>query len=852
MIRFRHNLGRAAVAVFNLTTGTDRLIGGNGVADEFVIDAAGELQTADTVAGGTGSVTDVLTISFAGTYRFNQATASAMLVGIELIDIASGATALYIGSGSTLTNAAFLRVNGGRDGDIVAMVPNQVTPPASPFGLWIEGNGGADSLYGTGFGDTLFGGDDADLLVGHAGDDHGDAGAGGATMDGGTGGDTLVGGAGHDGLVGREGNDLLLGAGGNDLMSGGDGADSFDGGEGNDTFLGEGNGADTAFGGVGDDLLEAGADGSVLVAGTGNNTLRGGKGADWALSDGGGEDRFDSAGEGDDVWLVLDYTSGTWDAGGGNDYMNARYGRNVMLAGDGNDTLLGSGADSMQGGEGNDVYLDAAELSGLPDGGRADVFDGGAGNDTLRDGPGNDTMLGGDGADLFSGTGLFYTNLPALDLRPGFPTFSYATYSPAFAEGGDDSFDGGSGADTFSAGGGHDSFDGGRGDDLFIAGNGDDSFLGGEGADLAEIFGVYFGGDTLDGGVGLDRLVLIGSTTVRFGTDGVPVSGFEVVEGKGTGALRLVFAGSDAATVLGMAGADRLDARGQAIAMWIEGRAGNDTAIGGAAADTLSGGADNDSLAGLAGADSIAGEAGGDSLDGGSSADTLDGGEGNDRIAGGGGADLLRIGTGNDTALGGTGADTVEAALAALDAADLLAGGEGADLLALTARGGDILLPATATRLSGFEHILLERLGGEGAVFFTVGDTPVDSIAVPLRVELRGSLLHVDGSGVTGTGFLGFGGGQSTLLGGAGADTFTAGSEGSRLEGRSGDDLLVLGAGADTAWGGGDNDLILAGGGSFGAGDTVSGDAGTDTLRFTAAGASPSPPATSRVCSASR
>ncbi len=826
------------MAVFNLTTGVDRLRGANNVADQFIIDAAFELQALDTISGGTGSVVDVLTISFGGTYAFNQANASAMLVGIERIDITGGAVALYFGTGSTLTNATFLRINGGAGGDIVAMVPNQVAPLASPFGLWIEGNGGADSLYGTGFADTLFGGDDADLLVGHAGNDYGDAGAGGAVMDGGTGNDTLVGGAGNDGLVGREGGDSLNGAGGDDSMVGGDGADTFVGGEGNDTFRGQGDGPDAAYGGAGDDLLELGNGGGVISSGAGNNTLRGGTGNDMALSDGVGADVFEDAGAGDDFWFLYGGASGSWDAGSGNDFLIAYRDRMVVLAGDGHDTMFSVGADSMQGGAGNDFYGDRGSAPAIPSASSHDIFDAGEGDDWMFDGEGNDTMLAGAGNDLMgSRIVITLSNVPSPDVSGDalvFPSHTGGT-SFFFAPGGDDSMDGGAGNDSMEGDAGNDTFDGGTGNDEFRPGEGADSFLGGDGDDLVAVVVRTAMADTLEGGAGADRLVVTGGGASVWGKTGIAASGFEVLEAAGVGDFTITLVETDFRTMFGSSGADRIDARRQANAMLLEGRAGNDSLTGGLANDTLSGGTLNDSLAGLNGADSLDGGEGADSLDGGNGNDTLDDGAGDDRLAGGGAWDLLRLGTGNDTALGGAGADTVLAALSAITGADLIAGGDGVDLLSLTALGGDILAPVAADRLTGFERLVVQRTGGEGAVFVTVGDAMVDSIVGPLSVELSGTLLHVDGSDVSETGFIASGAGQSTLLGGGGADSLAAGSAGSRIEGRDGADQIVLGAGADTVWGGAGDDVILASDGDFTGADLIAGDAGIDTLRFTGA-----------------
>lgn len=106
-----------------------------------------------------------------------------------------------------------------------------------------------------------------------------------------------------------------------------------------------------------------------------------------------------------------------------------------------------AGADSAQGGLGNDRIL------------------AGGGNDVIYDSKGNDTIDGGTGNDLLGG-----------DL------------------GGNDSIAGGTGADTI---------DGGRGADRLYGNNDNDSISGGSGKDI--LFGGT-GNDTLNGGAGNDRL----------------------------------------------------------------------------------------------------------------------------------------------------------------------------------------------------------------------------------------------------------------------------------------------------------------------------------------------------------
>ncbi len=83
----------------------------------------------------------------------------------------------------------------------------------------------------------------------------------------------------------------------------------------------------------------------------------------------------------------------------------------IINAGDGNDTVLGSGgvdwisggngADQLSGNGGDDVIYGEAGADSLYGGLGNDLLDGGMGNDLLNGGAGNDTMIGGGGADIF-------------------------------------------------------------------------------------------------------------------------------------------------------------------------------------------------------------------------------------------------------------------------------------------------------------------------------------------------------------------------------------------------------------------------------------------------------------------
>ena len=175
--------------------------------------------------------------------------------------------------------------------------------------------------------------------------------------------DTIANPPGDDVLNGGDGNDSLYGEGGNDLLKGGDGDDYADGGDGNDTLQGS-HGQDTLIGGDGDDLLQGGNDSDSLIGGSGSDTINGGGSSDFL------------------------------DGGIGADSLNGGYGADTLLGGDGNDTLQGAnGADSMSGGTGNDTLMVA----------QGDTVEGGDGDDMFvlsdynESGSGSITIIGNEG-----------------------------------------------------------------------------------------------------------------------------------------------------------------------------------------------------------------------------------------------------------------------------------------------------------------------------------------------------------------------------------------------------------------------------------------------------------------------
>lgn len=186
---------------------------------------------------------------------------------------------------------------------------------------------------------------------------------------------------------------------------------------------------------------------------------------------------------------------------------------------------------------------------------------------------------------------------------------------------------------------------------------------------------------------------------------------------------------------------------------------GNDKLTGTAAGEHLDGGDGNDSLSGLGGKDTLFGGRGNDTVDGGSGSNLLDGGEGNNVILGGGGDDTITAGSGNDSILGGEGDDEIFSGTGA----DTVDGGDGDDFIAADGKAKAAIMLA----------------GGKGQDTLSAADG-------------NNLLDGGDGNDVIDN----FGVGNSTLRGGAGDDSLSAGlfdkgTTSALVDGGAGNDLLT-------------------------------------------------------------
>ena len=395
----------------------------------------------------------------------------------------------------------------------------------------IDGRDGNDNIDSRGGNDTVNGGNGNDHIITGSGNDLIFAGAGDDIVLAGLGDDQVWGGNGNDRLFGEEGRDTIFGESGDDTISGGDdddmlfggdgndivagdlgrdtihgdaGNDRLDGGGGNDIILGQA-GADDLIGGLGDDILIGGADKDIVRADAGNDTVVGDTDRVDDVYDGGaGFDTLDYTAMLNGSRIDLDAGTATGDEIGHDTISNFE----GLLAGAGQDDIIGTdaaeeihgngGDDLIDGAGGDDTLLGGNGSDHLSDGLGADIVRGEAGNDTVAAAldNANDTYDGGAGIDTLDySTALMsvvvnlvaasasgaeigsdsVTNFEVIKSGEGADEIIGSTASESiFGNAGDDVISGGSGNDTLSGGAGNDVIADGEGADWVLAGTGDD------------------------------------------------------------------------------------------------------------------------------------------------------------------------------------------------------------------------------------------------------------------------------------------------------------------------------------------------------------------------------------------
>ncbi|RXF75561.1 calcium-binding protein [Hansschlegelia zhihuaiae] len=446
-----------------------------------------------------------------------------------------------------------------------------------------------------------------------------------------------------------------------------------------------------------------------------------------------------------------------------------------------------------------------------------DVFKGGKDDELVYQSGGSDTLDGGDGRDTltlaYSETGVLVNFATGRIVKGEQGTDTFRNFENIQATGGadtvigdgeDNSFQGYDGADSLAGGDGKDTLTGGTGDDTLDGGSGDDSLNGNAGKDV------------MYGGAGVDTVTFAtttGSVEVSL-EDKLAVT----VDGAETVAEFEIVIGSNYNDVL-------------------EGAKGADTLRGGDGDDTLAGGGGKNLLDGGDGIDSVdyegleekgakiglildleTGDAklgsiqdrliGVEKVGGTKLADRMAGDGSDNELTGRAGADTMSGGAGDDTLDGGDGRDLVTFEKSTTGVvASLKTGssaGEGQDRLVgfedLT--GSDLGDELTGTDKAN----LLDGRGGHDSIVGLGGDD---------TVKAGGGNDTLDG-----------GDGKDTLEGGEGDDVLTDKAGENRLEGEDGDDRLTGGAEDDTLDGGDDNDSLVAGAGD----DDLYGGDGKDTL----------------------
>lgn len=214
---------------------------------------------------------------------------------------------------------------------------------------------------------------------------------------------TIVGTSGDDTIAGTPDDDVIVGLAGNDTVEGYEGDDVICGGRGRDTMR-EGPGRDQLRGGQANDLVSF-EDDSIAV-----QVVLPARGRPGRAS------RAERPTE-VDVLVGVESVEGT----NYGDWIQGSEARNRLIAGDGDDVILGEGGDDeIEGGAGQDSIDGGAQpdtLSGGPgndaiSGGGSrdgayfltiDVLSGGAGDDILRGDTGRDELVGGPGDDELDG-----------------------------------------------------------------------------------------------------------------------------------------------------------------------------------------------------------------------------------------------------------------------------------------------------------------------------------------------------------------------------------------------------------------------------------------------------------------
>lgn len=723
-------------------------------------------------------------------------------LGFDVMNGGNGADRIISGVG----NVAEVSVNGGGGQDTLVIDRSTATAPisvSSPFGPPV-----VTDVLGT----WTYASIERIEFTGGSGDDV----AAAAGILRGNGGNDILRlaqeNSGPNLAYGGEGDDRLTGVGelfgeaGNDILTGEFGVLFLSGGDGNDTISTSATHA-SIDGGAGQDLATIFTDNgnhtisiansSVLQTFAGGQTLVGIE--QISLTLGSGNDTI----TGGDLMDTLLGNAGNdvLNGGGANDRLVGSTGNDVLDGGDGADELTGdSGGDILRGGAGDDILVQGYIT--LIDG--PDHYDGGTGTDRIYLQPFSavdETISLADPSVVQTlSNGSTFVNIEQIDIVSGL---------------GNDRITGGALADGLNGGNGNDVLDGGLGADGLNGGAGDDTLISGIGNTVEA---GMIGGDGIDTVI-IDRTG--GNSPLNWRAwfiQGVEIFRITGSEGNDVWTASLL---DD--VLIGNGGQDLLEGGGGNDL--IEGGAGNDVLDGGLGVDTASYASNSAAVfvqlqlqgtvqhIGAAGSDTLRnfenllGSAFDDVLFGDNVANTITGGAGNDTIEGFGGDDILDGGDGRDTvsyqnATGGN------VAVSLLGAAN---GGAGND----TVLNFENIVGSVFNDVLFGNDVANELLGGSGNDTINGGlgndilqgeagnDTAAytyAAVGVTVTLGAQGIAQNTTGAGLdTLTGFenLAGSGFNDVLIGDANVNLLAGGDGADILNGGGNGDILAGGAGAD-------------------------------------------------------
>lgn len=693
-------------------------------------------QDDDSLSGGDGSDIFIVRDGF-GTDTIDGGEGGTDEDMLDLSGLSGPVTVTFTGTGAgTVTDGTDTLTFSGIERMILTDGADVVDATADSAGVWIDARGGNDSILGGTGADTILDGDGRDTVRGGDGNDAiGDPANPGASdasdlLEGGAGNDTISGGFGSDTVHGGDGDDVLYegstgtfggqvyGDAGNDTIYGGTGSasDYLSGGDGHDLIVdtGRGDSNDTLDGGLGNDTLFAGAGSDTVTGGDGDDLIKGDSAN--LLVNGGFEagrapDSFD-AGATVSGWSSSDGFIEVWGSGtqgvtsqdGGNFIELDRAGavdavwQDVQTTG-GQSYTLSIDARQRTGSDSFEVWFNSVRVATITPTNAWATY--------------STTVTGTGGLDRVEFRELAGENNrfgPLLDNAALVPTGSAILTSSDF---GNDSLDGGAGADTIEGDAGDDTISGGTGADLIFGGAGADSIVGDAGNDL--IHGGA-GNDTLEGRSGADTI---------HGGDGDDVIDDQSGTGNGTG---------------------------------------NDSFHGDAGNDLIYGGDGNDSLYGGTGDDTLVGEAGSDFLSGGDGNDVFwhwDTDGGLDTMLGGADSDRFEFWTLRTSIVdGGEGVTT----------------GTDDDVLDLSRISGPVTVTFTGTGAGTVtDGIHTLTFSGIERLILTEGADLVDASADTAGMQIEGLGGDDTITGGSGADTIDAGAGNDVIGGGAGNDRLTTG-----------------------------------------------------------------------------